>query len=141
MGKNTARSSGEEQRLQACAKEGSSPEVQLLGGPPNSELPAGVAISPDAGVAPVQADYGAIHTAILESLIVILAGKEGEPFQLDELLSELEKGAIQIAMAATGDIGKQAAWVLGINRSTLVMKRRRLGLPMKARRVKGAEGE
>jgi DNA-binding NtrC family response regulator len=139
MAKITARSSGEEQRLlKARTKEGCGLEVQFLGGPPISTASVPNSHSDGSGVAPVLADHGAIHTAILESLIVLLASKEGGPFELDRILTELERGAIQLAMAATGDSGTQAALVLGVNRPTLVEKRRRLGLPLKLRKVKGA---
>lgn len=53
------------------------------------------------------------------------------PIDLKAYIQETERKFIDAAMRAAHGNGTKAAELLGMQRATLVMKRRRLGMPMK----------
>lgn len=57
-----------------------------------------------------------------------------EGFKLKKELAALERSLILHALSCTDDNCNQAADLLGINRTTLVEKRKKLGLPLKFQR-------
>jgi DNA-binding NtrC family response regulator len=120
--------------------EGCGREVQYPAGPPIEESSAALAIAHRTGVVPAQADYGTLNP-IAAAAIAHLAVLPGHTLPLDTTLRTLERIMIQSAMDACGGSCRKAAEILSVNRPTLVEKRRRLGMPIKARLKPGVRVE